>query len=136
MGEATETMRRSSLLRSVGRQFSTNTRPAERPACPNFSSGPCAKRPGYSLANLDTSALGRSHRSKTGKAKLAKAIAETKEVLGIPEDYLVGIVPASDTGAYEMAMWSMLGCRPVDMCYWESFGKGWFGDATPPLKLQ
>merc|ERR1712159_123482 len=113
-----------------------STKPAERPACPNFSSGPCAKRPGYSLASLDTSALGRSHRSKLGKKKLADAIAQTKEVLGIPSDYLVGIVPASDTGAYEMAMWSMLGARPVDMCYWESFGKGWFGDATSHLKLK
>lgn len=128
-------MRRSSLLRSVGRQFSTNTRPAERPACPNFSSGPCAKRPGYSLANLDTSALGRSHRSKLGKKKLKDAIEQTKEILGIPEDYLVGIVPASDTGAYEMAMWTMLGERPVDMCHWESFGKGWLGDAASHLKL-
>merc|ERR1712070_583003 len=136
MGEATETMRRSSLLRSVGRQFSTNAKPAELPACPNFSSGPCAKRPGYSLAALDQSSLGRSHRSKLGKAKLAEAIQQTKEVLEIPEDYLVGIVPASDTGAYEMAMWSMLGERPVDMCYWESFGKGWFGDAASHLQLE
>lgn len=118
------------------RMMSAVAKPAERPASPNFSSGPCAKRPGYSLANLDDSCLGRSHRSKLGKAKLAQAIADTKEVLGIPEDYLVGIVPASDTGAYEMAMWSMLGERPVDICHWESFGKGWFGDATSHLKLE
>merc|ERR1712086_867464 len=118
------------------RSFSAVAKPAELPACPNFSSGPCAKRPGYSLAALDQSVLGRSHRPKLGKAKLAEAIQQTKEVLEIPEDYLVGIVPASDTGAYEMAMWSMLGERPVDMCYWESFGKGWFGDAASHLKLE
>jgi len=123
-------------VRSSTRAFAASAKPTTKPPCPNFSSGPCAKRPGYSLANLDTSCLGRSHRSKLGKAKLADAIAQTKEILGIPEDYLVAIVPASDTGAYEMAMWSMLGERPVDMCFWESFGKGWFGDAASHLKLE
>lgn len=106
-----------------------------RPDCPNFSSGPCAKRPGYSLADLDVSTLGRSHRSKIGKGLLSQVIVDTKRILGIPEDYLVGIVPASDTGAYEMAMWNLLGERPVDLCYWESFGKGWYGDATAHLGL-
>merc|ERR1712166_1536842 len=117
------------------RGFST-AKPAERPACPNFSSGPCTKRPGYDIAALDQSVLGRSHRSKVGKSMLKQVIVDTKRILGIPEDYLVGIVPASDTGAYEMAMWSMLGERPVDMCYWESFGKGWFGDAASHLQLE
>jgi len=117
------------------RGFST-AKPAERPACPNFSSGPCTKRPGYDLASFDTSILGRSHRSKLGKTLLKQVLVDTKRILGIPEDYLVGIVPASDTGAYEMAMWSMLGERPVDMCYWESFGKGWFGDAASHLQLE
>eukprot|EP00658_Telonema_sp_P-2_P007653 TRINITY_DN1284_c0_g1_i16.p1 TRINITY_DN1284_c0_g1~~TRINITY_DN1284_c0_g1_i16.p1 ORF type:complete len:293 (+),score=69.89 TRINITY_DN1284_c0_g1_i16:128-1006(+) len=111
------------------------TKPSAPPSCPNFSSGPCAKRPGYDLAKLDVSTLGRSHRSKVGKAKLKQVIVDTKRILGIPDDYLVGIVPASDTGAFEMAMWSMLGERPVDMCFWESFGKGWFGDAANHLKL-
>lgn len=88
------------------------------------------------MTNLDKRTLGRSHRSKIGKERLALAISETKEILGIPDDYLVGIVPASDTGAYEMAMWNMLGARDVDMCHWESFGKGWFGDAISHLKLR
>ncbi|KAG5182669.1 phosphoserine aminotransferase [Tribonema minus] len=110
--------------------------PADKPANPEFSSGPCKKRPGYSLQMLPTDCLGRSHRSKLGKARLKYAIEETKRLLGVPSDYLVGIVPASDTGAYEMAMWNMLGPRPIDACYWESFGKGWFTDAVTHLGLK
>jgi phosphoserine aminotransferase len=106
-----------------------------RPRVPNFSSGPCAKRPGWSLKALNDAALGRSHRAKIGKAKLKLAIDLTREVLEVPADYLIGIVPASDTGAYEMAMWSMLGARPVEMVEWESFGAGWVTDATKQLKL-
>ncbi len=111
------------------------TKPAARPANPRFSSGPCSKRPGWSLNNFNTELLGRSHRSKPGKARLKQAIDETRTVLGIPEDYLIGIVPASDTGAVEMALWSLLGERGVDMLYWESFGKGWAGDVRGQLKL-
>jgi len=122
------------LLARGARSFSS--KPSAKPASPNFSSGPCKKRPGYSLANLNTSVLGRSHRSKLGKARLKKAIEDSKRILGLPDDYHLGIVPASDTGAYEMAMWSMLGERNVDMCHWESFGKGWFGDAISHLKLK
>jgi len=103
--------------------------PAVKPACPEFSSGPCKKRPGWSTDAYKTAATGRSHRSKLGKAKLKDAIELTRTILGIPADFKIGIVPASDTGAVEMAMWSMLGERPVDLCYWESFGKGWNGDA-------
>ena len=110
-------------------------KPTVKPNVPNFSSGPCAKRPGYSLAALPTDILGRSHRSGLGKNRLAKSIAETKAVLGIPADYRVGIVPASDTGAFEMAMWSMLGARPVDAFTWESFGDGWVTDLEKQLKL-
>ena len=110
-------------------------KPTVKPAIPNFSSGPCAKRPGYSLGALPTDVLGRSHRSSLGKSRLAKAITETKAVLGIPADYRVGIVPASDTGAFEMAMWTMLGARPVDAFYWESFGEGWVNDLQKQLKL-
>jgi phosphoserine aminotransferase len=106
-----------------------------RPRVPNFSSGPCAKRPGWSLKALQNAALGRSHRHKIGKAKLKQAIDLTREVLEVPADYLIGIVPASDTGAYEMAMWTMLGARPVTMVAWESFGEGWVTDATKQLKL-
>jgi len=113
-----------------------STVPATKPANPEFSSGPCKKHPGYSFDSLDKRTLGRSHRSKIGKERLALAISETKEILRIPDDYLVGIVPASDTGAYEMAMWNMLGERDVDVCHWESFGKGWFGDAISHLKLR
>ncbi|MCI5074595.1 phosphoserine transaminase [Oricola sp.] len=109
--------------------------PDVRPADPRFSSGPCAKRPGWTPEALDTSALGRSHRSKLGKAKLADAIALTREILGVPDDYRIGIVPASDTGAVEMAMWSMLGARGVDMVAWESFGSGWVTDVVKQLKL-
>lgn len=109
--------------------------PAVRPARPHFSSGPCAKRPGWSPENLPTDALGRSHRSKLGKARLVEAIDRTRAILGVPDDYRIGIVPASDTGAVEMAMWSMLGARPVDMLAWESFGEGWITDAVKQLKL-
>jgi len=110
--------------------------PSTKPVNPHFSSGPCKKRPGYDVANLDSRVFGRSHRSKLGKERLALAIDETKRILGVPDDYLVGIVPASDTGAYEMAMWNMLGARNVDVCHWESFGKGWFADAISHLKLR
>ena len=109
--------------------------PGVRPVCPHFSSGPCAKRPGWSLQVLTDAALGRSHRAKIGKAKLKRAIDLTREILGVPADYRVGIVPASDTGAVEMALWSLLGARPVTMLAWESFGEGWVGDVLKELKL-
>ncbi len=105
-----------------------------RPANPNFSSGPCAKRPGWSLDGLRNAALGRSHRAKIGKAKLKQAIDLTREVLEVPADYRIGIVPASDTGAMEMALWSLLGERPVDVLAWESFGLGWVTDVVKQLK--
>jgi phosphoserine aminotransferase len=111
------------------------TPPAKRPANPRFSSGPCAKIPGYSLDMLADAPLGRSHRAAVGKAKLKEAIDVTREVLGVPADYRIGIVPASDTGAVEMAMWTMLGARPVEMLAWESFGEGWVTDAVKQLKL-
>lgn len=110
-------------------------KPDIKPQNPNFSSGPCSKHPGYSIKNLSTTPFGRSHRSAAGKAKLAQSIEETKKILGIPEDYLVGIVPASDTGAFEMAMWSMLGPIGVDVLTWESFGSGWAVDIQKQLKL-
>ncbi len=110
-------------------------KPAARPARPYFSSGPCAKRPGWSPENLSLAPLGRSHRSNIGKARLKDAIDRTRVLLGVPEDYRIGIVPASDTGAVEMAMWSMLGERPVDMLAWESFGAGWVSDVVKQLKL-
>ena len=113
----------------------TDAKPSVRPARPNFSSGPCAKRPGWSLKNLENASLGRSHRSKVGKARLKEAIDRTRALLGLPDDYRIGIVPASDTGAMEMAMWSMLGARPVDMLAWESFGQGWVTDAIKQLDL-
>ena len=109
--------------------------PLAKPDSPNFSSGPCAKRPGWSPAVYGSAPVGRSHRSSIGKAKLKEAIEKTRSVLGVPADYRIGVVPASDTGAIEMAMWSMLGERPVDVCHWESFGKTWFGDVTNQLKL-
>jgi len=110
-------------------------RPASRPARAHFSSGPCAKRPGWTPDQLATESLGRSHRSKIGKARLKLAIQLTREVLQVPDTHLIGIVPASDTGAYEMAMWTMLGARPVTMTAWESFGEGWVTDAVKQLKL-
>ena len=110
-------------------------KPDMRPARPTFSSGPCAKRPGWSLQSLDDAALGRSHRAKIGKAKLGEAIDRTRQVLGIPDDYRIGIVAASDTGAVEMALWSLLGARGVDMLAWESFGAGWVTDVSKQLKL-
>jgi phosphoserine aminotransferase len=110
-------------------------RPAARPARPYFSSGPCAKPPGWSLSSFDIEALGRSHRGAIGKARLAEAIERTHALLQLPADYKLGIVPASDTGAMEMAMWSLLGTRPVTMLAWESFGAGWVTDVTKQLKL-
>ncbi|GGE39205.1 phosphoserine aminotransferase [Agaricicola taiwanensis] len=114
----------------------TTAKPGTMPANPKFSSGPCAKRPGWSLQSLHDALLGRSHRAKPGKAKLKLAIDLTREILGVPDDYRIGIVPASDTGAVEMAMWSMLGARGVDMLAWESFGEGWVTDVVKQLKLQ
>ncbi len=111
------------------------TRPAHKPARPHFSSGPCAKPPGWDAAGLATASLGRSHRSKIGKARLQRAIDLTRETLKIPDTHRIGIVPASDTGAYEMAMWTMLGARPVTAMAWESFGEGWVTDAVKQLKI-
>src|SRR5262247_1470164 len=111
-------------------------KPGVRPAIPHFSSGPCAKRPGWSLQALTDAALGRSHRAKIGKAKLKRAIDLTREVLQVPADHLIGIVPASDTGAIEMALWSLLGARPVTVLAWGSFGEGWVTDITKQLKLK
>ncbi len=116
--------------------MTTPAKPAMRPARPEFSSGPCAKRPGWKLENLQGALVGRSHRSKPGKARLKAAIDQTREILGVPADYLIGIVPASDTGAVEMAMWSMLGARPVQIVAFESFGKDWVTDVTKQLKLK
>jgi phosphoserine aminotransferase len=113
-----------------------NSMPGMRPAVPHFSSGPCAKRPGWSLSALTDALLGRSHRSKIGKAKLKRAIDLTREILEVPADYRIGIVPASDTGAVEMALWSLLGARPVTMLAWESFGEGWVSDVAKELKLK
>ena len=113
----------------------TLAKPAQRPAVPHFSSGPCAKRPGWNAQNLKDAALGRSHRAKIGKLKLKQAIELTREVLEVPTDYKIGIVPASDTGAVEMALWSLLGARPVTTIAWESFGEGWVGDIVKELKL-
>ncbi len=110
-------------------------RPDMRPASPNFSSGPCAKRPGWTPQAIAGAPLGRSHRAKVGKARLERAIALTREVLNVPDSHRIGIVPASDTGAVEMALWSLLGARGVDMLAWESFGEGWVTDVTKQLKL-
>src|SRR2546430_2561017 len=112
----------------------TSAKPGVRPVIPHFSSGPCAKRPGWSLQALTDALLARSHRSKAGKAKLKRAIDLTREILGIPVDYRVAIVPASDTGAVEMALWSLLGARPVTVLAWESFGEGGVTDVTTQLK--
>src|SRR5258705_3408808 len=114
----------------------TNAIPGVRPAVPHFSSGPCAKRPGWSLSAITDAVLGRSHRSKIGKAKLKRAIDLTREILEVPADYRIGIVPASDTGAVEMMLWSVLGARGVTMLAWESFGEGWVTDVTKQLKLK
>jgi len=114
----------------------TSPIPSVRPRVPHFSSGPCAKRPGWSLQNLGGAFLGRSHRAKAGKAKLKYAIDLTREVLQVPAEYRIGIVPASDTGAIEMALWSLLGPQPVTMLAWESFGEGWVNDVAKELKLK
>jgi phosphoserine aminotransferase len=114
----------------------TAAKPAQRPAVPHFSSGPCAKRPGWTPEKLKDAALGRSHRAKIGKTKLKLAIDLTREVLEVPADYRIGIVPASDTGAVEMSLWSLLGARPVTMIAWESFGEGWVSDVVKELKLK
>ena len=111
------------------------TKPERSPANPDFSSGPCAKRPGYDLTHLNNAVLGRSHRSKPGKSRLLEAITRTRDVLNVPQGWHIGIVPASDTGAYEMAMWSLLGERGLDILGWESFGKGWITDAVKQLKF-
>lgn len=115
--------------------MTTFNEPGVRPNNPNFSSGPCAKRPGWTVEALSNAPVGRSHRAKIGKSKLAQAIELTREVLEVPADYRIGIVPASDTGAVEMALWSLLGVRGVDMLAWESFGSGWVTDVVKQLKL-
>lgn len=115
--------------------MTTFNEPGVRPNNPNFSSGPCAKRPGWTVEVLSNAPVGRSHRAKIGKSKLAQAIELTREVLEVPADYRIGIVPASDTGAVEMALWSLLGARGVDMLAWESFGSGWVTDVVKQLKL-
>src|SRR6218665_4042571 len=112
-----------------------HTAPTAKPANPNFSSGPCAKRPGWTVEALANALVGRSHRAKPAKARIEKAIALTRELLEVPADYLIGIVPASDTGAVEMFLWSALGARGVDMLAWESFGAGWVTDVQKQLKL-
>ena len=116
--------------------MASQKRPGIRPVNPNFSSGTCAKRPGWSLNELDNALIARSHRSDLGKLKLAETIDRTRAILGIPDDYRIGIVPASDTGAVEMAMWSLLGDCGVDILAWESFGVGWQTDVTKQLKLE
>jgi phosphoserine aminotransferase len=116
--------------------MTTSATPAVRPAAPYFSSGPCAKRPGWTLQALDKAFLSRSHRAKAGKAALRLAIDKTKSMLGVPAEFHCAIVPASDTGAYEMAMWTMLGARGVDALAWESFGEGWVTDVVKQLKLK
>jgi phosphoserine aminotransferase len=110
-------------------------KPHRRPDCNHFSSGPCAKRPGWSLAALGDAVIGRSHRSRQGKDRLAEVIALSRRILGVPDDYRIGIVPGSDTGAVEMALWSLLGPRPVDLLAWESFGDTWVADVLKQLKL-
>jgi phosphoserine aminotransferase len=112
-----------------------SSQPQAKPLNPNFSSGPCSKRPNYDVSQLDVSTLGRSHRAAIGKVALKRACEDTAELLGLPEGYRVGVVPASDTGAVEMAMWSLLGARGVDVLSWESFGAGWVTDITKQLKL-
>ena len=112
-----------------------NKQPATRPGNPRFSSGPCAKPPTFDLNALADAPLGRSHRAAVGKAKLKAAIEETRAILGVPADYRIGIVPASDTGAFEMAMWNLLGDRKAEMLAWESFGAGWVTDVVKQLKI-
>lgn len=116
--------------------MTTSEKPARRPANPHFSSGPCAKRPGWTSKTLDNALLGRSHRAKEGKARLKLAIERTKALLGLPNDYLVAIMPGSDTGAFEAALWTMLGARGVDVLAWESFGKVWLTDIVKQLRLE
>jgi phosphoserine aminotransferase len=123
------------LTEAIAAQALRAPKPVTKPERPNFSSGPCAKPPGWSAERLDISALGRSHRSTIGKAKLAEVIERTHALLKLPEDYRLGIVPASDTGAMELAMWSLLGTRPATMLAWESFGAGWVTDVAKQLKL-
>ena len=115
--------------------FTAPAKPGLRPSNPNFSSGPCAKRPGFSLAALEGALLGRSHRAKAPKARLAEVITRSRDILGLPADWRLGIVPASDTGAIEMALWSMLGARPVDVLAFESFSEAWATDVVKQLKL-
>lgn len=115
--------------------MTVEVKPGARPANPHFSSGPCTKRPGWSVQNLENAFLGRSHRAKDGKARLKLAIDKTKALLGVPDDYVCGIMPGSDTGAFEAAMWSMLGARGLDILAWESFGSGWVTDVVKQLKL-
>ena len=112
---------------------SSATKPSQRPRSPNFSCGPCTKRPGWSVDVLASAPLGRSHRAKLGKSRLQRVIEETHALLGLPRDYLVAIMPASDTGAVEAALWSLLGPRPVDVFAWESFGKEWVTDCLQQL---
>ena len=114
----------------------TTSKPSAKPARPFFSSGPCAKPPGWEASKLKTESLGRSHRAKIGKSRLQLAIDLMRDVLQVPDTHRIGIVPASDTGAYEMAMWTMLGARPVTACAWESFGEGWVTDAVKQLKIE
>ena len=111
-------------------------KPATKPNRPFFSSGPCSKRPGWSLEALNEALVGRSHRAKPAKARIQEVIEKSTSILDLPEGYVCGIVPASDTGAVEMAMWSLLGERPVEMCAWESFGSGWVTDVIKQLKLE
>ncbi len=122
-------------MRMEGKSMTLPIKPGVRPASPNFSSGPCSKRPGWSIEALSGALTGRSHRSAPGKAKLAEVIDRTRSILNIPQDYKIGIVPASDTGAVEMALWSLLGERGVNMLAWESFGKGWVNDVVNQLKV-
>ena len=116
--------------------MSASTQPSNRPADPRFSSGPCAKRPGWTVDVLKSADIGRSHRAKGAKGKIQDVIERSRKLLGIPDDYRIAVVPASDTGAYEMAMWSLLGARGVDVLAWESFGSGWVTDVVKQLKLE
>src|SRR5690606_9499060 len=112
------------------------TAPAVKPANPNFSSGPCSKRPGWTVDALSNALVGRSHRAKPAKQRIQRAIALTRELLEVPDTHLIGIVPASDTGAVEMALWGMLGARPAEVLTWESFGEGWVTDITKQLQIE